>query len=67
METRKSGSYISTRSRCNTFALLVTSEQETKGVTSDHPAGVGGLSVRPVGTCDNPIVLSQTIFKKIEV
>ena len=46
---------------------IVTSEQETKWVTSDHPAGVGGLSVRPVGTCDYPIVLSQTIFKKIEV
>ena len=67
METRKSGSYSSTRSRCSTFALVGTSEEETKGVTSDHPAGVGGLSVRPVGTCDYPIVLSQTIFKKIEV
>ena len=64
MVTRKSGSYSSTRSSCSTFA---TSEEETKGVTSDHPAGVGGLSVRPVGTCDNPIVPSQTIFKKIEV
>ena len=70
MVTRKSGSYSSTRSTrscCSTLALLVTSEEETKGVTSDHPAGVGGLSVRPVGTCDNPIVPSQTIFKKIEV
>ena len=69
MVTRKSGSYSSIRSRCSTFALLITSEEEktTKGVTSDHPAGVGGLSVRPVGTCDNPIVPSQTIFKKIEV
>ena len=67
MVTRKSGSYSSTRYSCRTFALLVTSEEETKGVTSDHPAGVGGLSVRPVGTCDYPIVPSQTIFKKIEV
>ena len=67
MVTRKSGSYSSTRSRCSTFALVGTSEEETKGVTSDHPAGVGGLSVRPVGTCDNPIVLSQTIFLRCEV
>ena len=67
MVTRKSGSYSSTRSRCSTFALVGTSEEETKGVTSDHPAGVGGLSVRPVGTCDNPIVPSQTIFLRCEV
>ena len=67
MVTRKSGSYSSTRSSFSTFALQATGAEETKGVTSDHPAGVGGLSVRPVGTCDNPIVPSQTIFKKIEV